>query len=1196
MSQPINFKSTKSHNLLVSKTNVNVTKEDCKTIYNNIKNKLPIFNPKSKLPIVYHSPITQKILKICYKKYKMKKLPDVIDPRNLFGNKTPPQLSPASSASSGSLSPPSNFKKHSSSPLPSSSSLPPSSPLSPLSPLPSPPGAKILSPPGAKIKKPPPPPIFIPPPHPQSLLHSNPISPPGAKIKKPPQSPPGAKIKKPPQSPPGAKIKKQSSSISSSSSYGPPGTPSPPSSRPSSPLPPPSTKIKKPSKSPPGAKKTLPLDFSDVKDTIKTADQKLKFNDLTDDECMYVINQIISKKPIINPRSTSTIGNKSSITKYILYSCYYDRNIKDVANVAKISTLCDEPPAIKNKYLEIYDKFKELKLNYSDDKLNKLFNDSELDKKYLDYFKLYIESCKKIEKQTKIEIFTLNKHMEIIFKLCFIETTNIISCFDDIFLNDLKSLNNDISIKENILSVNFINYLIYNDIYNEYLNPFYIEDKKIILKNSIFNRIYVFKQYLKQNKYTFAPFDKYIINKNTDLSEIMIMIQKDNKTLPKYFAHTFNDTTNVNNKLNYITAFLTVFAEDFISNIEITDNDSIKYFNQISSLIPNINEREYQDLTSVLFNNTVFNKMYINKKIISNNFSGTLCHSTIDKITYLHKLNSYQNYNILEKSLKNIENAYKNTGIYPFSKDLNIELSNFIIDPNITLSQSIKKRLIDMFEFVKFASLNVDYKKSLFVFHGTSGKLNSDLLTSFLSTSFNINVAIDYSRRNANPHIYVFRINKNNIKYINFNDGLQQLLLLPGTRILENNLFNYNNFNFVICDLEIPDSDYINNLINRIDSNNTKYKLTSYPFKIKNYTINDYLKIISYPVYDVSIFRNNVYKTSDNKYLICNILEETAKIKNKFLNLKYTIHQLIINNIYYYFLEDNIIKYNLIDFNNGEIFTGWKYDNTLSPIITRPDYKYDFNFLMIDILCNNFDLINNLSYLMTTNFKVKKVWFKTTGIFNGLGVQTITLEDIKKTSVLNERFEKDINTIINTNEIYTNNKQDITSIIILFYSLIKKFKSNKIIDTIIDQYKYLINNILDIGKDTEEYKELLILLDTIKEYFNAKVEYILSLDKNKLIQDINIYMPKTSGGKNIFKKTNKLQKEKREETPYKEHIVKDTVYISKTKSSKQKMNIYMDTDTTTFDKYGYEIAPQHYSSMHTISYASFKAINKKYKI
>ena len=40
----------------------------------------------------------------------------------------------------------------------------------------------------------------------------------------------------------------------------------------------------------------------------------------------------------------------------------------------------------------------------------------------------------------------------------------------------------------------------------------------------------------------------------------------------------------------------------------------------------------------------------------------------------------------------------------------------------------------------------------------------------------------------------------------------------------------------------------------------------------------------------------------------------------------------------------------------------------------------------------------------------------------------------------------------------------------------------------------------------------------------------------------------------------------------------------------------MDTDTTTFDKYGYEIAPQHYSSMHTISYASFKAINKKYNI
>ena len=112
----INFNTTKSHNKIVSSTRINITKEECKVIYNNIKNDLPITNPKTGLQLVYHSPITQKILRTCYTKYKMKKLPDVIDTRNLFGNKTPPQLSSASSGSSGSsgspgsLSPPSNFK------------------------------------------------------------------------------------------------------------------------------------------------------------------------------------------------------------------------------------------------------------------------------------------------------------------------------------------------------------------------------------------------------------------------------------------------------------------------------------------------------------------------------------------------------------------------------------------------------------------------------------------------------------------------------------------------------------------------------------------------------------------------------------------------------------------------------------------------------------------------------------------------------------------------------------------------------------------------------------------------------------------------------------------------------------------------------------------------------------------------------
>ena len=289
----VNFSSIPSHNKKVASTNVNPTKEECKTIYENIKNGLPIVNPKSKFPIVYHSPITQKILRICYTKYKMKKLPDVIDPRNLFGNKTPPQVS---SASSGSPSPPgAKVKKQSSSPKYG----PPTSPLS----LPSPPG--------------------------------------------------------------------------SSPKYGPPGTPSPPSSLPTSPLPPPS---------PPAARKKSPaklkkLSFEGVNDTIKTTAQKKPYNNLTTNDCMYVVDQCRdvmkkiadgnkNKHQIVNPISQKGILYTSPITKYLLYSCYYDKNIKDVEEVVEIKTLCDKPPAIKNNYTDILTKFKDLKLNYTEDTEN----------------------------------------------------------------------------------------------------------------------------------------------------------------------------------------------------------------------------------------------------------------------------------------------------------------------------------------------------------------------------------------------------------------------------------------------------------------------------------------------------------------------------------------------------------------------------------------------------------------------------------------------------------------------------------------------------------------------------------------------------------------------------------------------------------------------------------------------------------
>lgn len=1092
----VNFSSIPSHNKKVASTNVNPTKEECKTIYENIKNGLPIVNPKSKFPIVYHSPITQKILRICYTKYKMKKLPDVIDPRNLFGNNTPPQVSSASSSS---------------------------------------------SPPGAKVKKQSSSPKYGPPTSPLSL-----------------PSPPG-----------------------SSPKYGPPGTPSPPSSLPTSPLPPPS---------PPAARKKSPtklkkLSFEGVNDTIKTTAQKKPYNNLTTNDCMYVVDQCRdvmkkiadgnkNKHQIVNPISQKGILYTSPITKYLLYSCYYDKNIKDVEEVVEIKTLCDKPPAIKNNYTDILTKFKDLKLNYTEDKLTELFEETELDAIYLTYFKNYITSCSQIEKKQTIGFDTVCKHFEIILNLLNVNSKSTMAFYDDRFLDDLRSANTYIlvNIVENKLPISYSIYN-YTDIVSDD-DGININDKTTILSNSIFNRIYVLSY--KNNIIEFCPYGKSRLSLDR-LDQISTVIKNSNKTVPKYFAHSYQDDTETNNKLNYITAFLTTFASDFASNIEIIEQDSANKITELEQKIPNIKRNECYDLATVLYHNTIFNNNKINTPIVGP-FDGTVNRSTVNAFQYLFKLVNIQTYNINRDKLSEIEYKYKNGGIYPLSKNLNLELSNLILDHNFTLTDSVKHRLITILTSMQVSAKQVDYSKSLFLFHGTSNKLNSNLLTSFLSTSFNVDIAIHYSNNNFNPHIYVFRINSNNIKYINFADGLHQVLLLPGTKIIEQSILKYHKYTFIICDLEMTNATYLSNILHNVKTYNSKYTITEYGLNVKHYN-DDYIKIALYNHDDLSDFKygNDTIKlTNDNKYLASELLYEASSIHNLFLNLKYTIHQLIINNIYSYFMADKILEYSIIYSNDGKkitttnnILTGWHYYSSLKSTLTNPNYKYDYDFLIIDLLCNNFDLANNLSYLLTTDNKVKKVWFKTTGIFNGVACQTITESDSKDISKLNAKFEKDINTIIETNMIFKNNKKDIKPFVDKYMDLIQQFKTDGILDKIINSFEFFINNVLNIPHTSEEYTQLQIFIETIKRYFNAKIDYMLSLNRNDLITTINSKMPLT-GGKD-------------------KQLSSDSPKISKkSKSSSKTLN--MNTDPTIFDKDGYEITPQYYSSTHTISSSSLKSI------
>ena len=937
----------------------------------------------------------------------------------------------------------------------------------------------------------------------------------------------------------------------------------------------PGAKTNKPKSPPNQISIRIPLlDYSDVSDL----DKKTKNDIITkvkNQDCDYIIQELANKKKkIINPISNQLISNKSNIAKFILYHCYYNLNNKNIEKVAKVETLSKKTNKLPNDYTNIYNKFNDLRSNYSDDKLEELLNQSNVNIDMV-LFKDFIKSCKLIEnKQTIPYENIVENHFNCIIKLLSkIKTTNYIVCYDNKFAEDLKLLSskrincvidkNKFIIKSILLSSDSLYH--YENIYESVLNPFSYSN--LILINAIFSRILIFN-------YTGT---KQIICPSKLNSSLAIKLY--NKRIPTKFAHNFSDKIEINNKFNYITAFLNCFSQEFADNINVEDKKSIDHFNNISGLYPNLTERECQDLTIVLLNNSRFAMLNKTTNILATNFDGTVCQSTLDKMTYLYDiLENYQPYKIPIQSLHNIENNYKNRGIKPYSRELNIELSNLLKDPNIELTQIVKSRLMAMFEFNKNTNLTINYDKGLFVFHGTAEKLNSSVITSFLSTSLNINVAIKYSYTYTNPHIYIFKIkniDSTNAKYITFNDQLQQILLLPGTQLIEHNCFDYFNYKFIFCDVIMPTQTFINKLQKEIETNSSKYKIKSYNYDLTNYNINNYINIITYnssSLNNISIFRNSLYITTDNQYLLCMLLFEAQKQNNPYLNLKYTIHQLIINNIYHYLVPNNTIKYNLINFNNGEILTGWKYDSTLTSTNKNPNYKYDFKLLLPDIFCNNTDLANNLSYLVAQDNKLKRVWFKTTGIFNGVAGQDITLDDLVP-EILNKIFEEKKNKIINTVEIYNNNKINVSSIIKTSYDKLVEFKTTNELKNILDEHMNLITNILKIPSDSEEYKELLEMFDIILKYMTSKIDFILNLDIDELIKTVNNKM-NISGGK--IKKYSSNSSEKT------------------TKKSKSDNELYVSTDPTRFDEYGYEITNVDYSSTQTISLAAFKGILKKY--
>jgi hypothetical protein len=180
--------------------------------------------------------------------------------------------------------------------------------------------------------------------------------------------------------------------------------------------------------------------------------------------------------------------------------------------------------------------------------------------------------------------------------------------------------------------------------------------------------------------------------------------------------------------------------------------------------------------------------------------------------------NKWQPFEIDPSVLKLLELDYKNHGIAPYSTYLNETIYRVITDKYTSVKslvhanriQAMTSRIINTIGVYKDKIIKSDYKNNkIYLYHGTKNKLHSiggkgkkiEIL-GFLSTSLSIYIASYYSGVDINNvgYIYIFEVD-DTYSYINLNDILNQILILPLSRIIIIMEFNIGALHIIICRL-----------------------------------------------------------------------------------------------------------------------------------------------------------------------------------------------------------------------------------------------------------------------------------------------------------------------------------------------------------------------------------------------------------
>ena len=519
---------------------------------------------------------------------------------------------------------------------------------------------------------------------------------------------------------------------------------------------------------------------------------------------------------------------------------------------------------------------------------------------------------------------------------------------------------------------------------------------------------------------------KYIfINDNTDLhkyfTDIITLVNDRIKTFPVITGIAKEYTM----KPDYYNSIIETMRDNSYGNNETGHGgDDMIRKNILYSMNAYITTALTDNIKTIP---TIYNEIYYNYE-----FSGTfplftwvpLIPADTDRnpIYNYPNFDKWQPFKLATSNVKLIEMNYKDYNRGALSKGLNIVVSKAITEKNFNTDmlyfnakkytyikitpaehqekiQEMIMRIKNTIGMYKDKTINPSYSNNtIYLYHGClnrkhniTGKYNEDIeLLSFLSTSVSAHVAIEYAQYKG--IVYIIEVD-NSHTYINFNDKLQQIVLLPNSILRVIHQYNVGNICVILCRLIRTPTIKMNTLLyNKLTSpqqaSTSINKYVSYRIKTNNNVMPVCAFMLSkfwetnkegqatenLEVYKIRRGRLN-NKIINNTSISSKGLQETYAyfslgqeyelyvdrgvdvMLGSFEDIKYSIHQHFIKDCYKA-MGIPCLDYIFIHtaFTNNTISTGILLDDYKNN--RKPQYKYNINNFLIDCIFK-FNSIND---------------------------------------------------------------------------------------------------------------------------------------------------------------------------------------------------------------------------------------------